>query len=71
MSEEQQVETPEALGERYWRELADLVEQGEISSALAKRIRDDMFERGAPGQPPRLRQSYWRIYLKQLIGDYS
>jgi polyhydroxyalkanoate synthesis regulator phasin len=65
------IQTPQALGEEYWRELRELVDHGEISATLAKQITDDMFEQSAPGEPPRLRRSYWRTYLKEIIGDYS
>lgn len=59
------IETPQVLARRYWTELAGLVEQGEISVALADRVRNDMFEPGSTKAVPRLRDSIWRSYLAE------
>lgn len=59
------IETPQVLARRYWTELAELVDQGEISAALADRVRDDMFEAGSTEAVPRLRDSIWRSYLAE------
>jgi len=59
------------LGERYRRELRELVDQGEISAAFARRVMDDLFMTGESGQPPRLRPSVWSAYLAELTGDFS
>ena len=58
------LETPRELGERYQRELREMVGDGEISSDLARRIRDDLFEPTAPGEPPALRWSVWCAYVE-------
>ena len=71
MRDEQPIESPRQLSERYWRELLELVEQGEISPSLARRIKDDMFVPEEPGQPPILRWSIWQAYINQRSGDYS
>lgn len=65
------IETPRALSERSWRELVDLVEQGEISPSLAQRIRDAMFEETVPGEPPQLRRCHWVRYVQEKSGDFS
>ena len=38
------LETREKLSEQYWRELDELLRDGEISTATAKQIRADLFE---------------------------
>ena len=70
MSEHLEVESREALSERCWADIRDLVEQGEISPAFANLVSHDMFE-NAPGTPPMLRERYWRSYLEEAIGDFS
>jgi hypothetical protein len=71
MRDDQGIETPRQLGDRYWHELLELVEQGEISPALARRIMDGMFVPGESGKPPRLRWSFWCAYVAERTGDYS
>jgi hypothetical protein len=71
MSDRQVIETPQALGERYWRDLEELLEQGEISLPIAQRVRDDLFEPAEPGEIPKLRWSVWCRYLQEVTGDYS
>jgi hypothetical protein len=63
------LETREALAERYWRELLDLVAQGEISPARARRIEVDMFE--YPGGVRTLRLSFWRAHMREARGDFT
>ena len=60
------IETPQALAETYWNELLELIEHGEITPARARQIKADMFEDGAPGDPPRLRRSAWLRYLEEF-----
>jgi hypothetical protein len=69
MPREPILETPEALGERYWRDLLELVEQGEISPARARRIGSDMFE--TSGGLRRLRLSFWRAHVREATADFS
>ena len=66
-----QIESQRELGERYWRELNELLEQCEISHSLARRIMDDMFIDVEPGKPPRLRWRFWRNHVAQVTKDYS
>ena len=42
MAGEEAQEGPRQLGERYWRELHELVASGEISKAFARRLIDDL-----------------------------
>jgi hypothetical protein len=65
------IESPRELGERYWRELNELVEQGEITHSLARRIMDDMFIDVEPGKPPHLRWRFWRNHVAQVTKDHS
>ena len=60
----QSIETPRQLGERYRQELRELVNDGEISASVAKRIMDDLFEAAAPGKLPVLRWSVWSAYVE-------
>jgi len=60
----QSIETPRQLAERYRQELRELVDHGEISASVAKRIMDDLFETGASGEPPMLRWSVWCTYVE-------
>lgn len=62
-------ESRRELSERYLRELEELVADREISPEFAKRVRDDMFQEGGPGEPPRLRLAYWRSHLKEKTGQ--
>lgn len=63
--DERAVETREELSERWMDELLELIEQGDISPAIARRIRDDQFEPTADGSPPLLRASVWQAYLAE------
>jgi len=65
------IETPRQLGERYRRELRELVEQGEISPSFARRVMDDIFAPSEPGESRRLRNSVWRRYVAERTGDFS
>jgi hypothetical protein len=71
MRDQEQIETPGQLAERFSRELRELVEQGEISPSLARRVTEDLFTPGEEGQPPRLRWSAWRTYVAGLTGDHG
>ena len=71
LSNVEEVQTPGQLAELYLGELAELVEQGEISADFARRVTDDLFEPAQPGQARKLRPSVWRSYVAQLTGDFS
>jgi hypothetical protein len=71
MSNYNVIETPQALGERFWGELQELVDHGEISASDADRIRRDRFDENPSGKPPKLRSSYWRAYLSERNGGAS
>lgn len=58
------LETPRQLGERFQRELREMVEAAEITPGLAERILNDLFEPAAPGQPRSLRWSVWSAYVE-------
>jgi polyhydroxyalkanoate synthesis regulator phasin len=58
------VEGPRQLGERFLRELRDLVDQGEISPADARRVIDDLFEAGQADRP-RLKWSVWQDHIEE------
>jgi hypothetical protein len=60
------IESPEQLGERYRRELRDLVDLEEISPRAAQRILDDLFETNATDGVPRLRWRVWTAYVEEL-----
>lgn len=62
------METPRQLAARYWSELLDLVEEGEISPAFARRVRDDLFVSAEPDQEPVLRPHVWRAYVTGFTG---
>jgi hypothetical protein len=49
-----------ALGDQFLRELRELVDDGDISAAMARRILDDFFEPAGPGARPTLKLSVWR-----------
>lgn len=61
----QSLETPEELAALYWRELQELVEQGEISPSFARRVKADLF---LPGDAPELRPGVWRAYVDEGTG---
>jgi hypothetical protein len=65
------IESQRELGERYLRELDELLHQGEISPLLARRIMDDMFIDVEPGKPLSLRWRFWRNHVAQVTKDYS
>jgi hypothetical protein len=65
MSNKDIAESPGELGARYWSELRELVASGEISSAFAQRVVDDLFEPREPGKPPVLKWSAWRAHRKE------
>ena len=71
MAGEEAQEGPRQLGERYWRELHELVASGEISKAFARRLIDDLFEPMGEGQPPVLKWSVWSAYVdeQQKLSD--
>ena len=60
------VQDPVQLSKRCWRELCELVEQGEIDPEIAQRIRDDLFEAGGLGEPPVLKTAAYRSQLEDL-----
>jgi hypothetical protein len=55
---------PRELAERYWSELCELLDGGEISGALARRIAADMFEPPQPGRAPEIKWSVWCRYVE-------
>lgn len=59
------LETPRQLGERYERELREMVEDGEISPDLARRIMGDLFEPAAAGEPRSLRWFIWNAHVEE------
>jgi hypothetical protein len=63
-SSNENLETPRELGERYRRELRELVDHGEISESVARRIMDDLFEPVPAGEAPVLRWSVWCAYVE-------
>lgn len=65
------IESQQELGERFWSELRELVELGEISPAFAERVIKDMFDPAPTGQMPLLRWSVWRAYVEELTGGIS
>jgi hypothetical protein len=50
MSHNEAVEDPRQLGERYFQELRDLVDEGKIPAVFAQRVMEDLFEAGEAGQ---------------------
>ena len=60
----QSIETPHQLAERYRQELRELVDDGEISAAVAERVTDDLFEAATAGEPPTVRWSVWCAYVE-------
>lgn len=65
-----QVETPWSLGRRYWDELLELEQLGEISAALANEIRAAMFEGGTSASRHVLRSSFWSAHVNRLSADW-
>ena len=65
------IESQQELGERFWRELRELVDLGEVSPAFSERVIEDMFEPAPAGQIPPLRWSVWRAYVEELTGGIS
>lgn len=59
------IETPRQLAERYQRELREMVDDGEISRAVAQRIMDDLFESAPADEPRLLRWSIWSAYVEE------
>ena len=70
-SAKQLIETPRQLGERYRRELRELVDDGEISESVARRIMDDLFEPAPAGEAPTLRWSVWSAYVESADRNAS
>ena len=64
MSHNAAIENPQQLGDRYLRELRDLVDEGKITAAFAQRVVDDMFDAGDAGQPL-LKWSVWCSYVEE------
>lgn len=55
------------LSDRYLRELAEMVAHGEISAAIAKRVRGDLYEPDSTlGHPPLLLRAVWEEYITEL-----
>ena len=65
MRDKETIEGPRQLGDRYWSELCDLVNQGEISPEFANRITDDLFEPAEKGEQPQLKWSSWCRYIEE------
>jgi hypothetical protein len=64
MAENESIETPAELGNRYLGELQALVDDGEISLSVAQRILDDLFVPATPGDQPRLKWSVWCAHVE-------
>jgi polyhydroxyalkanoate synthesis regulator phasin len=58
------IENPRQLGERYVQELRDLVDEGKITAAFAQRVMRDLFETGEPGQFS-LKWSVWCSHIEE------
>jgi hypothetical protein len=71
LSAKESIETPRQLGERYRRELRELVDDGEISESVAQRIIDDSFEPAPAGEAPTLRWSVWSAYVESADRNAS
>lgn len=71
LSAKESIETPRQLGERYRRELRELVDDGEISESVAQRIIDDLFEPAPAGEAPTLRWSVWSAYVESADRNAS
>jgi len=56
------------LSGRYMRELAELIDDRQISAAVAQQVIEDLFEPQAPGPARRVRLGVWRAYLKDRTG---
>ena len=54
------------MGECYWQELCELVDAGEISVSIARRIADDLFE-GDPSVAPVLKTRIWRSCVENSL----
>jgi hypothetical protein len=68
MPEKQSIESPSELGDRFRRELRELVDLGEISPSVAQRVLDDLFEPDATAGGGALRWSVWLSYVEELTG---
>lgn len=68
---QQQIAPPcrEDVSAQYWRELNDLLAEGEVSLEVAKRLERDMFERAIAGKPRRLNDRAWEIVLDGRRAD--
>lgn len=53
----------EEVSAQYWRELQQLLAQGEISLQVARRIEQDMFEPEVPGEPRIINGAAWELHL--------
>lgn len=59
----------DAISAQYWRDLNQLLDQGEITLDIAKRIEGDMFEPAFPGRHRRLNDRAWQIVLDGRCAD--
>lgn len=62
--ESEPLTSPRELAERFWSEIRDLRDLGEISPQFAQRLVDDLFEPWTPGQAPTLKWSVWCRYVQ-------
>ncbi len=58
------IENPRSLNERYLQELRDLVDEGKITPAFAQRVTEDLFEEGEAGQLS-LKWWVWCSYIEE------
>ncbi len=65
---EGRIESRREFSERLLRQLRDMVDDGEIGVAVAKRIISDMFEPEEAGAPRRVRLRVWQSYVKDRSG---
>jgi hypothetical protein len=64
MPHNEAIENPRQLGERYLRELRDLVDEGKITAAFAERVVEDLFDAGEAGEMV-LKWSVWCSYIDE------
>lgn len=53
------------ISRSYWRQLLEMVDTGEISLELARKIESDMFEPRSAREPPNLNEKAWQLYLSE------
>ena len=64
-------ETRQMVSDRLAEELSQMLREGEISPALARRIAGELFEPSIPGEAPLLGDKAWRDYQAGRAADRS